>query len=318
MKVVILDGYVTNPNILSWDQFKSISDNVEIYDDSDRDQALERAVTAEAIFTNKTKVDKKFIDNCPNLKFVGTFSTGYNGIDIDYASSKGIVVCNVPSYGTKMVSQYAFSLLLEVANQVAIHSESVYNGDWSKSKYFCYWKTPILELSEKTIGIIGFGRIGQQSAKVAKAFGMKVIYYDIFKSDVDGCEFRQLDKLYGEADVIFLHCNLTADNERMINKNSIALMKKNVIIINNARGALINEEDLAEALNSGRIYGAGLDTVAIEPIKEDNPLLSAKNCFITPHISWISDEARGRIMQTAYDNIMAFISGKPINVVNSN
>lgn len=270
------------------------------------------------VYTNKTPISRRVIDACPNMKFISMLATGYNVVDYVYAKEKGIPVTNVPTYGTASVSQFSIALLLEVCHHIGHHDASVHAGNWAKCIDWCYWDYPLIELDGKTIGIIGFGRIGQSEGRIAKAMGMKVLAYDLYPNDSGRAiaDYVSLDELYAKADVISLHCNLTPENTCMINKDSIAKMKDGVILINNARGQLINEQDVADALNSGKMGAAGLDVVYTEPIKEDNPLLKAKNCIITPHISWAPKESRQRIMDCAVENAKAYIAGSPINVVN--
>ena len=250
--------------------------------------------------------------------YISMLATGYNVVDYAYAKEKGIPVTNVPTYGTASVSQFSIALLLEVCHHIGHHDASVHAGNWAKCIDWCYWDYPLIELDGKTIGIIGFGRIGQSEGRIAKAMGMKVLAYDLYPNDSGRAiaDYVSLDELYAKADVISLHCNLTPENTCMINKDSIAKMKDGVILINNARGQLINEQDVADALNSGKMGAAGLDVVYTEPIREDNPLLKAKNCIITPHISWAPKESRQRIMDCAVENAKAYIAGSPINVVN--
>ena len=320
MKIVVLDGYTENPGDLSWDCLKEFGE-VIVYDRTDvTDEALiaDRIADAQIVVTNKTPITKEMIDACPNIKLVAVLATGYNVVDYEYANQKGIPVCNVPAYGTQAVAQFAIALLLEICHHIGYHNDSVHNGDWQSSKDFCYWNYPLIELNGKTMGIIGFGRIGQATGTIAKAMGMKVIAFDknITASGREIAEYVELDTLLLQADVVVLHCPLFPETEGIICKDNIAKMKDGVIIINNSRGGLVNEQDLTDALNSGKVYAAGLDVVSTEPIKADNPLLTAKNCIITPHISWAAKESRQRIMDCTYDNIKAFIEGHPVNVVN--
>ena len=278
----------------------------------------ERIADAEIAVVNKTPISRETIDKCPGLKAIAVMATGYNVVDYQYAKEKGIPVMNVPTYGTACVGQYAIALLLEICHHIGYHSQTVHDGKWANHIEWCYWDYPLIELDGKTAGIIGFGRIGQTTGKIAKALGMHVLAYDIHPNDSGRAigDYVDMDTLLEKSDVIFLHCNLTADNEKMINKDSIAKMKDGVILINNSRGQLISEQDVADALNSGKIAAAGLDVVYTEPIMADNPLLNAKNCIITPHMSWGAKEARQRIMEITTENIKAFLSGSPINVVN--
>ena len=320
MKIVILDGYTENPGDLSWESIAQQGE-LTVYDRTsltDEAEIISRIGDAEVVFTNKTPISAAVMDACPNLKFISVLATGYNIVDVAHAREKGIPVSNVPTYGTASVSQFSIALLLEICHHIGHHDESVHAGNWANSKDWCYWDYPLMELENKTIGIIGFGRIGQSEGRVAKALGMHVIAYDVYPNDSGKAigEYVTLDELYRRADVITLHCNLTPENTGMIDKGSIAKMKDGVILINNARGQLINEQDVADALNSGKIAAAGLDVVYTEPIRADNPLLQAKNCIITPHISWAPKESRQRIMDTSAENLRAYCSGAPVNVVN--
>lgn len=320
MKIVVLDGYTENPGDLSWDELGKLGE-LTVYDRtpvSDEDEIIRRIGDAELVYTNKTPISKKVIDACPNMKFISLLATGYNVVDYAYAAKRDIPVTNVPTYGTASVSQFSIALLLEICHHIGHHDASVHAGNWASCIDWCYWDYPLIELEGKTIGIVGFGRIGQAEGRVAKALGMKVLAYDLYPNDSgkEIAEYVDLDTLLSKADVITLHCNLTPENTGFINKDSIAKMKDGVILINNARGQLINEQDVADALNSGKLAAAGLDVVYTEPIREDNPLLRAKNCIITPHIAWAPKESRQRIMDCAVANAKAYIDGKPINVVN--
>ena len=311
-KIVILDGYTTNPGDLSWGKLEAMGD-LTVYDRTPVEKVADRIGHADIVFTNKTPITRAALDTCPNVRFIGVLATGYDIVDVSAAKDKGIPVCNIPTYGTTAVAQMAIALLLEICHHVAAHSEAVHKGDWSNNPDWCFWNYPLIELAGKTMGIIGYGRIGQCTGRIAKALSMKVIAYDSF---VQAEECVDLNTLLAEADVIALHCPLLPDTEGIINKDSIAKMKDGVIILNNARGPLIVEQDLADALNSGKVHAAGLDVVSTEPIKMDNPLLKAKNCFITPHISWAPRESRQRLMDIAVDNLAQFLAGNPANVVN--
>lgn len=318
MKIVVLDGYTLNPGDISWSRLEKHGTLI-VYDRTPSDKIVERIGDAEIIFTNKTPLTKETFDQCPQIKFVGVLATGYNIVDIEYAKSKGIPVTNIPTYGTSAVAQFTFALLLELCHHVGAHSDSVFKGEWAKCPDFCYWKYPLVELAGKTFGIIGFGRIGQAAARIAQAMGMKVLAYDqIFdpKLENDQLKYVQLDELFAQSDVISLHCPLFPSTKGIINKANIAKMKDGVMLINTSRGPLVVEQDLAEALNSGKVAGAALDVVSTEPISEDNILLKAKNCIITPHIAWAPKESRSRLMNIAADNLEAFLSGSPVNVVN--
>ena len=320
MKIVILDGYTENPGDLSWDELGKLGD-LTVYDRTpvnDEAEIIRRIGDAEVVFTNKTPISRAAIDACPNMKFISMLATGYNVVDDEYAKEKGIPVTNVPTYGTAAVGQFAIAMLLEICHHVAHHSQTVHEGKWSQSIDWCYWDYPLIELADKTLGIIGFGRIGRQTGKIAKAMGMNVIAYDSFESDEGKAigQYVDLDTLLKTSDVIALHCPLFPETQGIINKDTIAKMKDGVIILNNSRGPLVVEQDLADALNSGKVYGAGLDVVSTEPIDPSNPLLTAKNCIITPHISWAPKESRQRIMDCAVENVKAYMAGAPINVVN--
>lgn len=317
-KIVILDGYTENPGDLSWEPFKKFG-SLTVYQRSNQEQVIQRIGDASIVLPNKVSITKEVIDACPNIEYIGELATGYNNIDIDYAKKHNITVTNVPSYGSEIVGQFAIALLLEICHHIGHHDQTVKQGRWTNCRDFCYWDYPLIELAGKTMGIIGFGRIGQVSANISKALGMNVIYYDHHQTKQKDslAQYVPLEKLYNSADVISLHCPLTSENKNMINKDSIAKMKDGVIIINNSRGGLINDIDLANALNSGKVYGAGLDTISIEPIQENNPLLTAKNCIITPHISWAAKESRQRLMDIAINNLDNYLQGHPINVVNN-
>ncbi len=318
MNIVILDGYTENPGDLSWEGFESLG-HVTVHDRSTESQALERVKGADAVITNKVPVTAQLIESCETLKYIGVLATGYNVVDIDAARNRGIPVCNIPTYGTASVAQFAIGLLLEICHRIGHHNQTVQEGRWSASLDFCYWDYPLIELDGKTMGIIGFGRIGQQTAKIALALGMNVLAYDSFRNpelEHGQCRYAELDEVLSASDVISLHAPLLPDTEGIINKESIAKMKDGVIILNNSRGPLIVEEDLRDALVSGKVQAAGLDVVSAEPIKPDNPLLGLENCIITPHISWAPREARQRLMDIAVENLRAFINGSPVNVVN--
>lgn len=318
MKIIVLDGYVLNPGDLSWDGLSSLGDTV-VYDRTPADKTVERIGDAEIVFTNKTIIDQTVLAACPGIKFIGVLATGYNVVDIEVAKAKNILVSNIPAYGTAAVAQFTIALLLEVCHHIGEHSNSVHTGDWTKCTDWCYWSHPLIELTGKTIGMIGFGEIGQATAKIAQALGMKVLAYgsrerEELKSDT--LQYVSLDELLANSDVISLHCPLFENTKGIINKNNIAKMKDGVIIINTARGPLIVEEELAEALQSGKVYAAGVDVVSSEPIKADNPLLTVKNCIITPHIAWAAQETRTRLMDIAVGNLEKFLTNTPINVVN--
>jgi glycerate dehydrogenase len=315
-KIVVLDGYTLNPGDLSWDGLAALGE-LTVYDRTPADKIVERIGDAAFVYTNKTPLTAETLAACPNIQFIGVLATGYNVVDTEAAKKRGIPVANVPTYGTDAVGQFAIALLLEICHHIGHHSETVFAGRWAKSEDFCYWDYPLIELAGKTMGIIGFGRIGQSTGRIAKALGMDVIYYDKFAKETAGYTSVDLDALFTQSDVISLHAPLFPDTEGIINKDSIAKMKDGVIILNNSRGPLIVEQDLADALNSGKVYAAGLDVVSTEPILESNPLLKAKNCIITPHISWAPKESRQRLMDVAVDNLAKFQQGKTQNVVNA-
>lgn len=321
MKIVILDGYAENPGDLSWDGFEVMGE-LTVYDRTPKDDEKEivrRIGDAEIIYTNKTPITKEIINKCPNLQYIGVLATGYNVVDVEAAREKKIPVTNIPSYGTAAVAQYTMALLLEICHHIGYHSDMVHEGRWEKAEDFCFWDYPLMELFGKNMGIIGYGRIGQETARLARAFGMNILAYSRHPKEerlFEGCRYVSLDDLFRQADVISLHCPLFPETEGLICKENISKMKEGVILLNTARGPIVAEEDLAQALNSGKVYAAGLDVVSTEPIRPDNPLLRAKNCLITPHIAWASKESRQRLMDTAVDNLRAYLAGKPVNVVN--
>jgi glycerate dehydrogenase len=316
MKIVVLDGYTLNPGDLSWDGIKKLGD-CTIYDRTPPEKTVERAQNAEAVFTNKVVFNREVIGQLPDLRFIGVLATGYNVVDLEAATEAGIVVANIPAYSTASVAQMVFSHMLHIVQNVSKHADSVKKGEWANSIDFSYHLTPQTELAGKTLGIIGFGQIGQAVAKIGLAFGMNILFNNRSKKETN-LNARQvdLDTLLAESDFISINCPLTDENAGFINKAAISKMKTSAILINTGRGALINEDDLAEALNNGRIAGAGLDVLSTEPPSPDNPLLSAKNCNITPHIAWATTEARERLMKIAAENLKAFLEGKSQNKVN--
>lgn len=317
LNIVVLDGYALNPGDLDWRAIESMG-MLTVYDRTASDQVAARIGKAQAVFTNKTIIDSAAMDACPDMKFIGVLATGYNVVDVQAARARGITVCNIPAYSTPSVAQHTFALLLDVCNHVADHSESVHDGKWSNCPDFCYWNSPLIELSGKTMGIIGFGRIGRQVAQIAIAFGMNVLCYSRSAKDAampDHCRYASLQELFEQSDVITLHCPLNESTRGIICRENIAKMKDNVIILNTGRGPLVVEQDLSEALNCGKVYAAGVDVVSEEPMKEDNPLLMARNCVITPHIAWAPLESRKRLMAIAAKNLQAWIQGHPINTV---
>lgn len=318
MKIVILDGYTENPGDLSWKDLEALG-NLTVYDRTAPADIVKRIGDAEIVITNKTPISAETMEACPKIQYVGVLATGYNVVDVDEAKKRGIIVTNIPTYGTDAVGQFAIALLLEICHHIGHHSEAVHEGRWENNKDWCFWDYPLIELAGKTMGIIGFGRIGQTTGRIAQALGMKVLAYDAYKNPAlenESCKYAELDEVLANSDVIALHCPLFPSTEGMINKETIAKMKDGVIILNNSRGPLIVEQDLADALVSRKVYAAGLDVVSTEPIRGDNPLLTAPNCFITPHISWAPKESRQRLMNIAVDNVKAFLNGEPVNVVN--
>jgi glycerate dehydrogenase len=318
MKIVVLDGYTLNPGDISWGALCALGE-VEVFDRTSPDQVLERSKGARVLLTNKVPLTKAMLEALPDLKYIGVMATGYNVIDIDAATNLGIIVTNIPTYGTNAVAQHTFALLLAMTIHPESHSETVKAGKWSSCLDYCYWDYPLSEIAGKTIGIVGYGRIGQAVGKIAQAFGMKVLAHDNYRNpsfENENMKYVELDELYAESDVISLHCPLFESNRGMINKDSIAKMKDGVKIINTSRGPLVVDEDLAVALNSGKVGAAGLDVLMVEPPKVDNPLFTAKNSIITPHIAWAPQESRMRLMAIAVDNLANYIDGKPINIVN--
>lgn len=315
-KVVILDGHALNPGDLSWDKYKRLGSLV-IRDHTAENEVIDVIGDADIVITNKTPVNKNVFDACKNIAYIGVLATGYDVVDIEAARQHGVVVTNVPNYGSDSVSQFAIALLLEICDHVAYHSDLVKKNEWGKREW-CFWDKPIIELANKTMGIIGFGHIGQKTAKIAKAMGMNIQYYDEYSTrEFDyASKCANLNQLFSSSDVVVLHCPLTNTTRNIINCDTIKLMKTGAILINNARGGLVDCSALAEALLSGKLYAAGLDVVDNEPIHEDNPLLKCDNCIITPHISWASKEARQRIMDMAFDNIDMYLKGSAINSVN--
>ena len=310
MRIVVLDGFTANPGDLTWDEIKALGD-VSVYDRTDEKDILSRAKDADAILLNKCPMTKETMENLPSLKYIGVLATGYNVVDTVFAKEKGIVVTNIPAYSTASVAQHVFALILEIASHVGAHSERCLSGAWENAKDFCFWDYPLTELDGKTIGIIGNGAIGKRVSQIAAAFGMNVITYSPSQNSID-----TLEKIYRESDIISLNCPLKDNNKEMIASASISKMKKGVWIINTARGGLVNERDVKDALVSGKIGYFAADVVSAEPIKADNPLLTAPNVLLTPHIAWAPIEARSRLMKIAYENLKSFINGNPINRVN--
>ena len=320
MKIVVLDGYTENPGDLSWEELGKLGE-LTVYDRTsltDEAETIARIGDAEIVFTNKTPITRKVLDACPGIRFISLLATGYNCVDYAYAREKGIPVTNVPTYGTASVGQFAIALLLEICHHIGHHDASVHAGNWERCADWCYWDYPLIELAGKAMGIIGFGRIGQTTGRIARAMGMEVLAYDSHPSDAGRAiaEYVDLDALLARSDVVALHCPLFPETEGIINRETIAKMKDGAILLNNSRGPLVVEQDLVDALNAGKLAAAGLDVVSTEPIRGDNPLLKAKNCIITPHISWAPKESRQRIMDCAVSNVKAFLAGSPVNVVN--
>src|SRR5690349_3850333 len=318
MKIVVLDGYCLNPGDLTWDALRAFGE-VEIYDRTPADQVAARAHGATIALTNKTPLKAGTLTQLPELKYIGVLATGYNVVDVEAARAAGITVTNIPTYGTASVAQFVFALLLELCHNVRVHADAVRAGEWSRNPDWSFSKTPLVELSGKTMGIVGFGRIGRQTGRIADAMGMRVIANDTYQADApayEGFQWAGLEQLLRESDVVSLHSPLFAETWGLINAQTLEWMKSSAFLINTARGPLIVDRDLADALNSGRIAGAGLDVLSVEPPAADNPLLQARNCLVTPHMAWATKEARGRLMDTALENLVAFQGGKPMNVVN--
>lgn len=319
MKIVVLDGYTLNPGDISWEGLEALGE-VTVYDRTPKEEIAARIGDAEAVYTNKTPITRETLEQCTNIRFIGVLATGYNIVDVEAARERQIPVTNIPTYGTAAVAQFAIALLLELCHHIGEHSDAVKAGEWSSNADWCFWKHPLVELAGKTMGIIGFGRIGQDTAKIAQALGMNVLAFDAYQNPLlesETCRYAELDELLAQSDVISLHCPLFPSTEGIINKDTIAKMKDGVMIINDSRGPLIVEEDLRDALNSGKVAGAALDVVSTEPIRMDNPLLEAKNVILTPHIAWAPKESRQRLMDIAVANLKCFEEGKPQNVVNA-
>jgi glycerate dehydrogenase len=320
MKIVVLDGFTLNPGDLSWDGIKQFGE-VTVHDRTGfaPENVIKTIGDADVIFTNKTPLPKAVLENVPSVKYIGVLATGYNIVDTAAAKELGIIVTNIPTYGTAAVAQFTFALLLELCHHVGAHADAVKKGEWTSSVDFCFWNYPLIELAGKNMGLIGFGRIGQATAKVAQSLGLNVLAYDSYQNPAlvsETCKYVSLEELLASSDIISLHCPLTESTNGLINKNTISKMKDSVMIINTSRGPLVVEQDLCDALNSGKVAAAAVDVVSAEPIAATNPLLKAKNCIITPHIAWALKESRIRLMNTAVENLAAFVNGSPINVVN--
>lgn len=319
MKIVVLDGYTLNPGDLDWKSLEELGETV-IYDRTAPDEIIHRAAEAEIVLTNKTPLSADTLSQLPKLRYIGVLATGYNVVDIQAAKERGIPVTNIPTYGTNSVAQFVFALLLELCHRTQWHSDAVHAGEWSQSVDFCFTRTPQVELAGKTLGLIGLGRIGTQTAKIARAFDMRVIAVGSGRStppQMEGVEWVELNELLEQSDVVSLHCPLTPSTEKLINTERISRMKPSAFLINTSRGPLIEEKDLADALNKGRLAGAALDVLSVEPPTQDNPLFGAQNCIITPHMAWATRDARARLMDTAVGNVQAFLEGREVHVVNS-
>ena len=316
MKIIVLDGYGLNPGDLNWEGFESLGE-LTVYDRTLPSELMERAAGAEVLVTNKTLITAENMAALPELKYIGVLATGYNVVDIDAAKARGIVVTNIPAYSTASVAQMVFAHILNITQRVGYYADENKQGRWTKNADFCYWDTQLVELQGKKMGIVGFGNIGQATARIAQAFGMEVCVYSSKPQFVlpSGIKKMDLDELFAECDVISLHCPLTPDTKEMVNAERLSKMKSNAILINTGRGPLINEQDLTNALNEGRIAAAGLDVLSVEPSVEGNPLLTARNCFITPHIAWATLEARTRLMEIAVQNLKSYLNGQIINNV---
>ena len=316
MKIVILDAYAANPGDLSWDEFAALGD-LTVYDRTAQEDAAARIGDAEVVFINKVRLTDEIFAACPNLKLVSILATGYNIVDLAAAKRRGITVCNVPGYSTRAVVQMTFALLLEICQQVGLHSGAVHTGRWQTCPDFCFWDRPLIELDGKTMGIVGYGAIGSAVGTVAQALGMKLIVTARHEKPVpEGARFVSLPELLAQSDVVSIHCPQTAENARMIDAGALAQMKDGAILLNTARGGLLDEQAVADALRSGKLLAAGMDVVSAEPIRADNPLLTAPNCFLTPHIAWAPLETRRRLQAISAENLRAFLAGKPQNVVN--
>ena len=316
MKITILDGAVENPGDLSWDEFAALGE-LTVYDRTAQEDAAARIGDAEVVFINKVRLTDEIFAACPNLKLVSILATGYNIVDLAAAKRRGITVCNVPGYSTRAVVQMTFALLLEICQQVGLHSGAVHTGRWQTCPDFCFWDRPLIELDGKTMGIVGYGAIGSAVGTVAQALGMKLLVTARHEKPVpEGARFVSLPELLAQSDVVSLHCPQTAENARMIDAGALAQMKDGAILLNTARGGLLDEQAVADALRSGKLLAAGMDVVSAEPIRADNPLLTAPNCFLTPHIAWAPLETRRRLQAISAENLRAFLAGKPQNVVN--
>lgn len=317
MKIVMLDSYTTNPGDLSWEAFEALGEFIA-YDYTPADKTVERAKDADVVITNKTLLPREVLEQLPKCKYIGLLSTGFNVVDIEYVKEKDIPVCNVPTYSTQAVAQLTFALITEIYNNVALHNKAVHDGEWTTCRDFCFWKTPLINLLGKTIGLVGYGKIGSAVAKIADAYEMNILCYVPSKKpqpNFTSFRFVELDELLANSDIVSLHCPLTPQTEKMVNAEFLSKMKKSAILINTSRGASVDEVALADALNNGRIFAAGVDVLSTEPPKADNPLLKCDNCIITPHIAWAGYETRKRLIGIVYDNLKSFIDGKIVNNV---
>lgn len=315
MNLVYLDAHTLNPGDLDWTPLNQLG-NVTLYDQTKADQLVERAKNADSVLVNKVKLNRETLQQLPQLRYIGVTATGYDVIDTQAAREQGITVTNVKGYGTDSVAQWTFALLLELTSQVGLHNQSVRAGDWQRCPDFCYWKSPLIELAGKTLGLVGFGDIGRKVADIGRAMGMNILVHKRHPDDSPGVRFVDLPTLFAESDVVSLHCPMTAENRGFVNRGLLATMKPTAFLINTSRGALVNEADLAEALNAGVIAGAGVDVVSTEPPVAGNPLFGVQNCIVTPHIAWASREARDRLLRSVVENVKGYLTGQPINVVN--
>jgi glycerate dehydrogenase len=314
MKVVVLDGYCLNPGDLSWGALRSIA-SLDVYDRTEESEIAARAAGAEMVLVSKVPISAATMDALPGLKYIGVLATGYNIVDVAAAQARGVVVSNIPTYGTASVAQFAFALLLELCHHVGAHGEAVRQGEWSRNLDWCFWNSPLVELAGKTMGIVGLGRIGRQTATIAHAFGMRVVAHDAVQSGDPDIAWLSLDELLAQSDVVSLHCPLTPGNTGMIDRVRLNSMKATAFLLNTSRGPLVVDQDLADALNTGVIAGAGVDVLSMEPPADGNPLLRARNCIVTPHIAWATREARERLLAIAVENVRAFLAGAARNVV---
>lgn len=317
MKIVVLDGYCLNPGDLSWDGLRRFGE-VEVFERTPAEKVVERSAGAGIVLTNKTPLPADALQQLPDLRYIGVLATGYNVVDVAAAGKQGISVANIPTYGTASVAQFVFALLLELCHNVRLHADAVRAGEWSRNADWSFWQSPLMELAGKTMGIIGFGRIGRHTGRIADAMGMRVIAHDTYQGDpptYEGFRWAAVEQVLRESDVVSLHAPLFPETQGMINARSLAWMKASAFLINTSRGPLVVDQDLADALNAGRLAGAGLDVLSVEPPAGTNPLLTARNCLVTPHIAWATKEARSRLMDAAVQNVAAFLGGKPQNLV---